>query len=105
VRLADPDPDPALARFLRDAGVEPFFATSWLLTWFAHDVQDLEEIARIYDALLCSHPMFCYYLAAAVTINIFLSLLLSLYLYLYLYSYLNIYCIVCCLNEGRDHEV
>jgi len=59
--------DSVLHRFLMNAGMEPFFATSWLLTWFAHDLVEISEAARLYDALLCSHPLFCYYLCAAVS--------------------------------------
>lgn len=62
VRAADEE----LHAFLKRARVEPFFATSWLITWFAHDVKSVDEVARIYDALLASHPMMCFYLCAAV---------------------------------------
>ncbi len=59
--------DSVLHRFLMNAGVEPYFATSWLLTWFSHDLSFISDAARVYDALLCSHPLFCYYLCAAVS--------------------------------------
>lgn len=58
--------DSCLHRFLTEGGVEPFFATSWLLTWFAHDFPLIADAARVFDAILCSHPLFCYYLCAAV---------------------------------------
>jgi hypothetical protein len=57
-----------LSKFLQNARMEPFFATSWLLTWFAHDLTHLDDVARLYDAILCSHPLFIYYLCAAVSI-------------------------------------
>lgn len=59
--------DKELYAFLKKSKIEPFFATSWLITWFAHDIKNVDEIARIFDALLCSHPMFCFYVCAAVS--------------------------------------
>lgn len=59
--------DRELYHFLRTAKLEPFFATSWLITWFAHDIKNIDEIARIYDVFLCSHPLFSYYVCAAVS--------------------------------------
>lgn len=50
------------------SGIEPFFALSWLITWFGHDIKTLDVIARIYDVLLCSHPSFVLYLTTAVSI-------------------------------------
>lgn len=58
--------DRQLHQFLHDAKMEPFFATSWLLTWFSHDLKSVDEIARIFDALLCSHPLFSFYVCAVV---------------------------------------
>eukprot|EP01036_Dinobryon_divergens_P022567 gene22563-30832_t len=45
--------DGQLHSFLAKAGMECFFATSWLITWFAHDVKSLDSIARIFDYLVC----------------------------------------------------
>ncbi len=47
------------------AELKPFFCTSWLLTWFAHDLGDVDKAARIYDVLLSSPPSFVLYLCAA----------------------------------------
>ena len=63
LRIADKD----VYSHLKNAGIEPFFATSWLITWFSHDVKDCNESARIFDAMLCSHPLFCIYLCASVS--------------------------------------
>ena len=60
--------DEQLHSFLSKAGLESFFATSWLITWFAHDVRSLDSMARIFDVLLSSHPMHCYYLCVAVSL-------------------------------------
>ena len=62
--------DSTLHRFLTDAHVEPYFATSWLLTWFAHDLALISDAARVYDAVLCAHPLFCYYICAAVSLHL-----------------------------------
>ncbi len=34
--------DPELSAVLAGASVPPFFALSWLITWFAHDVHSLQ---------------------------------------------------------------
>jgi len=65
--------DRELHTFLVRSKIEPFFATSWLITWFAHDIRSAEEVARIFDALLCSHPMFSFYVCAAVRPSLPLS--------------------------------
>ncbi|KAK2076179.1 hypothetical protein QBZ16_001111 [Prototheca wickerhamii] len=60
--------DPELHDFLisldEPALETPYFALSWLLTWFAHDVPDLDSIARLFDLFLASHPLMPLYLAA-----------------------------------------
>ncbi len=62
--------DRELYNHMEKAKLEPFFATSWLITWFAHDIGDTEVIARVFDALLCSPPIFCYYVSAAVRLHV-----------------------------------
>lgn len=49
------------------AQVEPYYCMAWVLTWFAHDLQDLHTVARIYDVLLGAHPTLVLYLSAAVS--------------------------------------
>ncbi len=46
--------------------MEPYYAISWVLTWFAHDVDEWSTVTRLYDAFLAAHPMLCLYLAAAL---------------------------------------
>ena len=58
--------DEILDEFLKKASIEPFFATSWFLTWFAHDICDIDVLACIFDALLCSPPIYILYLCTAV---------------------------------------
>jgi hypothetical protein len=46
--------------------VEPFFCMPWVITWFSHDLVDIDVIARLFDVFLASHPLFPIYLSAAV---------------------------------------
>ena len=61
--------DKKLYKFLSQASIEPFFATSWLITWFAHDIKELNRIARVYDAMICSHPLLMTYISTALVLN------------------------------------
>lgn len=58
--------DPELHRHIEGSGIPPFFALSWFITWFAHNVPELVQISRIFDALVASHPLMPLYLSAAV---------------------------------------
>lgn len=60
--------DEELYKYLTAAKAEPFFTISWVLTWFAHEISDIEDIARLYDAILCSHPSYIIYLCSSVRI-------------------------------------
>jgi TBC1 domain family member 20 len=55
-----------LATHILNAGVQPYFCIAWILTWFAHNVDDFTAIARIYDSCISSHPLFPIYITAAV---------------------------------------
>ncbi len=44
----------------------PYFALSWYMTWFAHDVDSLEDISRLFDLFMSSHPLMPLYVAAEV---------------------------------------
>ena len=65
--------DSTLFNYLCAARVEPYFAISWIITWFSHDIKSIDAVARIFDVMLSSHPMYCYYLCAAVSEGIFNS--------------------------------
>eukprot|EP01083_Nonionella_stella_P002519 7238_1 len=41
---------------------------SWLITWFAHQIKDVNTISRIYDYCLCSDKCISSYLCAALII-------------------------------------
>ena len=61
IRLRDPE----LYNFLRAAEIPPYFATSWLITWYSHDIKSFDDVARLFDACLASPPYYCLYLCAA----------------------------------------
>jgi hypothetical protein len=63
VKVADPE----LANHIAEA--ENSFALSATHSLFAHDIQDYEEIARLYDFLLAHEPVMSIYLFAAITIS------------------------------------
>lgn len=60
--------DPELYSYLQglhEPALEvPYFALSWYMTWFAHDVPSLSQIARLFDLFLSSHPLMPLYVAA-----------------------------------------
>eukprot|EP00606_Chrysophyceae_sp_TOSAG23-5_P000568 GSChrysophyteH2.ASY1.ANO1.1158.1 assembled CDS len=58
--------DKNLYDFLEKANVQPFFATSWVITWFAHDIKNVDVICRVWDVLLCSPPSYILYVCSAV---------------------------------------
>ena len=62
--------DPELARILESSGVGYHFSVPWLLTWFAHSVNDFDSICLIYRHLLdqdpIDNPFSCLYLCCAV---------------------------------------
>ena len=57
-----------------------FSHSSWIITWFSHDVKNINDIARMYDVLLSSHPLLIYYLCAAVSSTIYFALLIRMIL-------------------------
>jgi hypothetical protein len=56
--------------------VEPFFALSWIITWFSHDMDDLVVVARGFDVLLASPPCYALYLSVAVSYTLTHSVVL-----------------------------
>eukprot|EP00033_Pygsuia_biforma_P001717 GCRY01001923.1.p1 GENE.GCRY01001923.1~~GCRY01001923.1.p1 ORF type:complete len:356 (+),score=44.10 GCRY01001923.1:118-1185(+) len=60
--------DSELAAFLENSQVQPYFALSWMLTWFAHDVCSLSEASRLFDLFLVTHPLMPLYVAASLVL-------------------------------------
>ena len=54
--------------FFSRSECEYYFALSWLITWFSHDVDNAEDVCRITDFLLSSHPLMPVYLSVTVQI-------------------------------------
>eukprot|EP01083_Nonionella_stella_P004614 13402_1 len=49
--------DKEVYKFIVKSEVEPFFALSWVTTWFAHNIRHFSGVTRIYDFFLASHPL------------------------------------------------
>ncbi|CAK9782930.1 hypothetical protein CC85DRAFT_308742 [Cutaneotrichosporon oleaginosum] len=47
----------------------PFFALSWILTLFSHDVDTLAPVQRIFDYLIARNPISAIYLAVAILMS------------------------------------
>lgn len=59
--------DTTLYRRVLKAVRPPHFAASAVMTWFSHEIDNLDKIAMVFDFLLCSPPTMIFYLAAAVS--------------------------------------
>ncbi len=55
---------PKLASLVTQLQLPPYFALRWFITWFSHDMHDLNECARLFDLFLASHPMMPLYVGA-----------------------------------------
>ena len=70
VATADRDVHAALERHLSLAGMDtPHFALSWIVTLFAHNVESISSLNRLFDAFICSHPLFPLYVSAALLVH------------------------------------
>lgn len=58
--------DGDLEAYLRRAQLGTTFALSWLITWFAHSVDDYATVTRLYDLFLATHPLMPLYLSASI---------------------------------------
>lgn len=47
----------------------PFFALSWILTLFSHDIDTLPPVQRIFDYLIARNPISAIYLAVAILVS------------------------------------
>lgn len=60
--------DRPLHAHIESTGVPPYFALSWYITWFAHNLAQLQDAARLFDLFLASHPIMPIYAAAAILV-------------------------------------
>jgi hypothetical protein len=58
--------EPEVAAKLDFLDIPMHFAFSWVLTWFAHNLESLENVSRVFDFLICSPPILATYLAVAL---------------------------------------
>ena len=47
----------------------PIFATSWCLTIFAHDIENLDCVQRLFEVFMASHPLIIIYLVVAIMLE------------------------------------
>ncbi|KAI8391521.1 rab-GTPase-TBC domain-containing protein [Radiomyces spectabilis] len=60
--------DAELYHHLNDASVLPYYCTSWVITWFSHDLNALDSITRLFDLFLSANPVMPLYVSAAVVL-------------------------------------
>jgi hypothetical protein len=61
--------DPELANFIKSAGLPPYYGLSWLLTWFSHNIDEIDTVARLFDYFLVSSPYAPLYLSVAIMVH------------------------------------
>ncbi|GAA5904480.1 GTPase-activating protein GYP8 [Sporobolomyces salmoneus] len=61
--------DPDMYSLVNQAASMPFFALSWALTLFSHDLYEVAVIARLFDFLLAHNPAMISYLVVAILLT------------------------------------
>lgn len=51
--------------------IEPFFALSWIITWFSHDIRDTVLVKRLFDFFIASHALMPIYMSIAMVLHPF----------------------------------
>lgn len=44
----------------------PYYALSWILTWFSHDFEDYQKVVRLFDVFVSSQALMPVFTASAV---------------------------------------
>jgi hypothetical protein len=61
--------DPTLHSFLTAAGVQPYFALPWVLTWFSHSISSFAVVQRLFDLFLASSdPTMPFFVSVAIVL-------------------------------------
>eukprot|EP00011_Vannellida_sp_DIVA3-517-6-12_P013307 CAMPEP_0114605786 /NCGR_PEP_ID=MMETSP0168-20121206/1232_1 /TAXON_ID=95228 ORGANISM="Vannella sp., Strain DIVA3 517/6/12" /NCGR_SAMPLE_ID=MMETSP0168 /ASSEMBLY_ACC=CAM_ASM_000044 /LENGTH=603 /DNA_ID=CAMNT_0001816643 /DNA_START=15 /DNA_END=1828 /DNA_ORIENTATION=+ len=60
--------DPELEEVFQSCSLAPFFALSWVLTWFSHDFTVPSTLLRLFDLFLSSHPLMPLYFGVALIV-------------------------------------
>lgn len=61
--------DQELHLMFKEIDLKPYFALSWVITWFSHDIDTRADVERIFDFLLASHPLMPIYLSTAIILE------------------------------------
>ncbi|RUS13657.1 hypothetical protein BC937DRAFT_94975, partial [Endogone sp. FLAS-F59071] len=48
--------------------IVPYYALSWILTWYSHDVKDIGRVARLFDLFVASTPLMPVYVAVTIVL-------------------------------------
>ena len=54
---------------IRSSQVPAHFALAWRLTWFSHDMKDVDQCARLFDVFIASHPLMPIYVGVAALVS------------------------------------
>ncbi|KAI8048042.1 rab-GTPase-TBC domain-containing protein [Gilbertella persicaria] len=58
--------DPSLTLYMEKANVMPYYALSWILTWFSHDFEDYDKVIRLFDLFISSQAFMPVFIASAI---------------------------------------
>lgn len=61
--------DPELHDFIKKANLPPYYGLSWILTWFSHNIDDVQIVARLFDYFFVSNPYAPLYLTVAIMVS------------------------------------
>jgi len=61
--------DSEMHAFLAKADIQPFFAISWIITWFSHNIRDTALVKRLFDVFIVSHPLMPIYMSIAMVLH------------------------------------
>ncbi|KAI8149892.1 rab-GTPase-TBC domain-containing protein [Fennellomyces sp. T-0311] len=60
--------DAELTEHLDRCHIMPYYALSWILTWFSHDFERFDKVARLFDLFISSSPLMPVYVASSITL-------------------------------------
>ncbi|GBL96598.1 TBC1 domain family member 20 [Araneus ventricosus] len=61
--------NPLLKNFLLKSEVGVIYCLSWLITWFGHVLNDYDNVVRLFDFFIVSHPFMPVYLTTAIVLH------------------------------------
>jgi len=61
--------DPEVGNFFDSVGMPMHFAVPWVLTLLSHTLHGYEQVVRMFDCLLCSHPATILYFCCAMIVK------------------------------------